>query len=110
MAAAAGPRSDPSQRILAGSFVLTEYPQFSYSTLSALLGGIGVNSTVRPGACRMLRKGWLGASYSPKYSMPVSTTFFALSGNGFLADRRMTLVSLSGIIFKQREGYFWING
>ena len=42
----------------------------------------------------------------PQYSMPVSTTFFALSGNGFRAYRRMTLVSLSGIIFKQREGYF----
>ena len=35
--------------------------------------------------------------------MPTSTTFFALSGNEFRAQyRRMILVSLSGIIFKQR--------
>jgi hypothetical protein len=62
---------------------------------------------VRPGANRVVRKGWLGASYPPQHSMPASTTFFALSGNEFRAQyRRMILVSLSGIIFKQREFYF----
>jgi hypothetical protein len=37
---------------------LDRIPQFSYSTLNALLGGIGVNSMVRPGANRAVRKGW----------------------------------------------------
>jgi hypothetical protein len=44
---------------------LDRIPQFSYRTLSALLGAIGVNSMVRPDVNHGVHKGWLSASYPP---------------------------------------------